>query len=53
MAEYKAVGGKVMGHDKQPMKVNPFKELKKDYGKINKLPMDYKNTPKKAFEYNY
>ena len=45
--------GKVMGHDKKPEKCNVFAPQKKDMGRIQRRPMDYRGTPDKAFKYNY
>ena len=46
-------GGKVMGHEKKPMKCDPLMAQKSDMGKVQKRPMDYRGTPKQAFEYKY
>jgi len=43
----------VMGHEKKPKPCNAFAAQKKDMGRIQRRPMDYRGTPDKAFEYKY
>ena len=45
--------GKVMGHDKSPGKINAFAAQKRDMRKIQRIPMEYRGTPDKAFDYKY
>lgn len=45
--------GKVMGHDKKPMKCNPFAAQKADMGKLRKEPQTNRGYPKQAWEYKY
>lgn len=46
-------GGKIMGHDKQPKKCNPFAAQKSDMNKIQRKPMDNRGYPKQAWDYKY
>jgi len=45
--------GKVMGHDKQPMKCDAFAAQKGDLGRLNMLPKEHKGSPKEAYAYKY
>jgi hypothetical protein len=43
----------VMGHDKKPMKCDPFAAQKKDMGRVQREPMNNRGYPKQAFDYKY
>lgn len=43
----------VMGHDKMPKKTNVFAAQKRDIGRVQMKPMDYRGSPDDAFDYNY
>lgn len=45
--------GKVMGHEKDPKKVNSFAAQKRDLNRVDMKPMDYRGTPEQAFDYKY
>lgn len=50
---YKMKGMGVMGHEKSPSKCNAFAAQKRDMGRVDRIPMDYRGTPDKAFGYKY
>lgn len=43
----------VMGHEKKPMSCNPLKAQQADLSRLKMEPMDYRGTPKQAFDYKY
>jgi len=43
----------VMGHDKKPMKCNPFAAQKSDMGRIQREPQDNRGYPSEAWDYKY
>lgn len=43
----------VMGHDSKPYHINVLAAQKRDNGRINQLPMEYRGTPEQAFDYKY
>lgn len=43
----------VMGHDSTPYHINALGAQKRDMGRINQLPMQYRGTPDQAFDYKY
>ena len=47
-----AMGG-VMGHEKTPRSCNAFEAQKRDYGRVEKKPMNYRGNPDEAWEYKY
>ncbi len=46
-------GKGVMGHEKSPSGINAFAAEKKDLGRLQLIPMDYRGTPDQAFGYKY
>ncbi len=47
-----AMGG-VMGHDKKPYYSDAFGAQKKDYGRVEKIPMNHRGNPDEAWDYKY
>lgn len=41
------------GHDKSPYYVNAYAAEKDDLGRVKWRPMEYRGTPRQAFDYEY
>ena len=50
---YGMKGMGVMGHDSKVYQCNAFAAQKKDLSKVDRISMDYRGTPEKAFGYKY
>lgn len=42
-----------MGHEKKPMKCDPFAAQKSDMGRVQRIPQDNRGYPSQAWDYKY
>ncbi len=48
-----SMGSGIMGHDKSPKEINAFRSQKRDLGRMQVRPMEYRGYPDAAFAYEY